>query len=234
MIVVFGSINIDLVTRAERIPAPGETVLGGDYVAIPGGKGANQALAARRAGAEVALIGAYGADGFAETAISLLRADGVDLSACRAVDKPTGVAFITVDPQGENAIVVASGANAEARASQLEASTLTTRDILLLQREVPIAEMEAAAGRGGAARASCSTRRPPARSPRNCWPISTISSSTSTKRLSSAPGSTFPATRRPSPPKSTRATASPPSSRWARPARWPSPRGGAFRRRRPR
>src|SRR5271156_4636743 len=113
MIVVFGSINIDLVTRAERIPGPGETVLGGDYETNPGGKGANQALAARRAGAKVSLVGAYGADGFADVALSLLRSDGVDLAAARATTKPTGAAFITVDPQGENAIVVAAGANAE-------------------------------------------------------------------------------------------------------------------------
>jgi ribokinase len=145
MIVVFGSINIDLVTRAERIPAPGETVLGGDYVTIPGGKGANQALAARRAGAKVALVGAYGRDDFASVALSLLQADGVDLAASRATSKATGAAFITVDPHGENAIVVASGANAEANAAQLEATGLGAGDFLLLQREVPIAEVEAAA-----------------------------------------------------------------------------------------
>jgi ribokinase len=145
MIVVFGSINIDLVTRAERIPAPGETVLGGDYVAIPGGKGANQALAARRAGAEVAMVGAYGRDDFAATALSLLKADGVDLRASRASAKATGAAFITVDPKGENAIVLAAGANADASADQLGAILFGRDDFLLLQREVPIAEVEAAA-----------------------------------------------------------------------------------------
>ena len=148
MIVVFGSINIDLVTRAERIPGPGETVLGGDYVAIPGGKGANQALAARRAGAKVAMVGAYGADSFARTALSLLDADGVDLRFSIETSKPTGTAFITVDPEGENAIVVASGANAQARATQLEGVGFGFGDILLLQREVPIAEIEAAAAFG--------------------------------------------------------------------------------------
>jgi ribokinase len=145
MIVVFGSINIDLVTRADRIPAPGETVLGGDYDAQPGGKGANQALAARRASARVAMVGAYGPDAFAEEALSLLRRDGVDLSASRKTVKPTGAAFIVVDPKGENAIVVAPGANAEARASQLEQVPLGPGDLLLLQHEVPIAEVEAAA-----------------------------------------------------------------------------------------
>lgn len=145
MIIVFGSINIDLVTRAERIPGPGETVLGLDYVANPGGKGANQALAARRAGAKVAMVGAYGRDGFADEALALLRADGVDLSASRAVNKPTGAAFIVVDDHGENAIVVASGANAEARASQLAALSIGPADWLLLQREAPESEVEAAA-----------------------------------------------------------------------------------------
>lgn len=145
MIVVFGSINIDLVTRTERIPGPGETVLGGDYQLVSGGKGANQALAARRAGAKSALVGAYGQDEFADAALALLRADGVDLSACRVVDKRTGTAFIAVDPDGENAIVLSSGANALAQASQLESLPLGPGDLLLLQREVPIAEVEAAA-----------------------------------------------------------------------------------------
>ncbi len=144
MIVVFGSINIDLVTRA-KIPAPGETTLGDDYEAIPGGKGANQALAARRAGAVVALVGACGADGFAAPALKLLREAGVDLSATREVAKPTGAAFIVVDPSGENAIIVASGANREARAAQLEGIAFGAGDLLLLQRETPDAEVEAAA-----------------------------------------------------------------------------------------
>jgi ribokinase len=144
MIVVFGSINIDLVTRA-KIPAPGETTLGGDYVAVPGGKGANQALAARRAGAKVALVGACGADSFAGAALALINAEGVDLGATRTVARPTGTAFIVVDPSGENAIVVAAGANAAASAEQLEGLPFGKGDLLLLQREVPEAEVEAAA-----------------------------------------------------------------------------------------
>ena len=89
MIVVFGSINIDLVTPVERLPRAGETVLGPGYALHPGGKGANQALAARRAGAAVTLIGAVGKDAFGDTALSLLAADGVDLghvSASRPAD----------------------------------------------------------------------------------------------------------------------------------------------------
>ena len=156
MIVVFGSINIDLVTRAERIPGPGETVLGGDYVTVPGGKGANQALAARRAGAKVALVGAYGEDGFAKTALSLLAADGVDLAFSRATAKPTGAAFITVDPHGENAIVVAAGANALASAEQLKTLPFGAGDMLLLQREV--ADPRGRSGRGAGAQPRSESR----------------------------------------------------------------------------
>lgn len=145
MIIVFGSINIDLVTRVDRIPGPGETVLGGDYVTSPGGKGANQALAARRAGSKVALAGAVGKDAFATQALALLRAEGVDLSATRDCNTPTGAAFIAVDARGENAIVVASGANLQARAAQLKSLPIGPGDILLLQRETPMAEAEAAA-----------------------------------------------------------------------------------------
>ena len=145
MIVVFGSINLDLVTRVERIPGPGETTLGEDYATSPGGKGANQALAARRAGAQVAMVGATGNDSFAAQALALLKADGVGLSATREVGAPTGAAFIAVDTHGENAIVVASGANRHAAAKQLEMLTLGAADILVLQRETPPAEVEGAA-----------------------------------------------------------------------------------------
>ena len=145
MIAVFGSINLDLVTHVPHIPAPGETVLGASYTRIPGGKGANQALAARRAGAKVALLGATGIDEFADLALSLLLAEGVDLSAIAKAPVPTGAAFISVDAQGQNAITVASGANGSAKGSQMERVTLHQGDVLLLQREVPDAEAEIAA-----------------------------------------------------------------------------------------
>jgi ribokinase len=145
VIVVFGSINVDLVTKVGHIPIPGETVLGPSYSIIPGGKGANQALAARRAGATVALVGATGRDGFADTALSLLRQEGVDLSAVAACEEPTGAAFIAVDARGENAIVVAAGANGQARAEQIKGLAWQSGDYLLLQRETPDAEGEAAA-----------------------------------------------------------------------------------------
>ena len=145
MIIAFGSINLDLVTRVAALPGAGETALGPSYAAHPGGKGANQALAARRAGARVALVGATGRDDFARQALALLRADGVDLSGVAEVDAPTGAAFIGVDARGENQIIVASGANAHAKASQLRARPMTSADTLLLQREVPEAECLAAA-----------------------------------------------------------------------------------------
>jgi ribokinase len=146
MIVVFGSLNVDLVTSVERLPAAGETAIGPAYAVHPGGKGANQALAARRAGADVALVGAVGRDAFAETALSLLAADGVDLAGIARVDAPTGAAFIAVDAAGANQIVVAAGANAHASAAALESMPLGEGDILLLQREVPESECLAAAG----------------------------------------------------------------------------------------
>ena len=145
MIAVFGSLNVDLVTPVERLPGAGETVMGPGYALHPGGKGGNQALAARRAGAEVVLVGAVGRDAFAEIALSLLAADGVDLTLVERVDAPTGAAFIAVDAAGANQIVVAAGANAQARADGLQDLSLGQRNILLLQREVPETECIAAA-----------------------------------------------------------------------------------------
>lgn len=140
MIVVFGSLNVDLVTPVERLPGAGETVMGPGYALHPGGKGANQALAARRAGAEVILVGAVGRDGFAEIALGLLAEDGVDLSRVAHIDAPTGAAFIAVDVAGNNQIVVAAGANALAKADAIEELKPGEGDLLLLQREVPESE----------------------------------------------------------------------------------------------
>ena len=145
MIVVFGSVNIDLVAQVERIAAPGETVIGPSYAVIAGGKGANQALAARRAGAAVAMAGAVGWDSFADAALVHLKGEGVDLSAMAVVDAPTGAAFIAVDQHGRNAITVAAGANGLAKAEQICSLDLKAGDYLLLQREVPDAEAQSAA-----------------------------------------------------------------------------------------
>lgn len=111
---IAGSINLDLVVQCERLPEPGETILGGHFSHHPGGKGANQALAARRLGGDVAMIGCVGRDSEADAALDLLDAAGVDLSGLtRLADFPTGVALIAVSAEGENQIVVAPGANAE-------------------------------------------------------------------------------------------------------------------------
>ena len=111
---VVGSINLDLVVRAERLPRPGETVTGASFARGPGGKGANQAVAAARLGAEVTMVGCVGSDGFADEALAGLREAGVR-EAWVTRDAPTGVALITVDGDGETTIVVAPGANAALR-----------------------------------------------------------------------------------------------------------------------
>ncbi|SHF50461.1 ribokinase [Kaistia soli DSM 19436] len=145
MITVFGSINIDLVCRTSHLPRPGETVPGSDYQLIPGGKGANQALAARRAGASVRMVGAVGADDMAAIALGELEKDGVDLGALVRRGPTTGMAIITVDDEAENTIVLSPGANARLTAADLASNPPGAGDTLLLQMEVPFAESLAAA-----------------------------------------------------------------------------------------
>src|SRR5450432_1610223 len=140
MITVFGSINIDLIVPVDALPRPGETVLGPEYRLSAGGKGANQALAAARAGARVRLVGAVGSDDFAERALADLRAAAVDLSGVVRRPDPTGAALICVDRHGENMIVVASGANRRVTADQIDDATLATPGLLLLQLETAPAE----------------------------------------------------------------------------------------------
>ena len=140
MITVFGSINIDLVTPVARLPRPGETVTGTAYTVVPGGKGANQALAAARAGARVRMVGCIGRDAFAQAAVSTLIRDGVDIDAVQRCEAPTGCAMIAVDQDGENLIIVASGANASATADQVQCDWLDETAIVLLQMEVPADE----------------------------------------------------------------------------------------------
>ncbi|ALW89367.1 ribokinase [Deinococcus actinosclerus] len=135
-VLVVGSVNADLTVRTARIPAPGETVLGGDAVTSPGGKGANQAVAAALAGAPVALIGAVGQDTFRDVALRGLQGAGVNLGGLLTLDAPTGLALITVSAQGENAITVASGANAHLTPAHLP-EDLGGVSHLLLQQELP-------------------------------------------------------------------------------------------------
>ncbi|MXU64552.1 ribokinase [Oceanomicrobium pacificus] len=141
MIHALGSINVDIVTRVDHLPGPGETVSGSDYRLIPGGKGANQVVAAARAGGDVRFAGAVGQDAFADIALSLLEQSGADLGAVARVDAPTGIALIPVAASGENSIVVAPGANAHVAASQLDLSAAGEGDILMIQNEVPEAEI---------------------------------------------------------------------------------------------
>jgi len=147
MIVVFGSINLDLAAAVERLPNAGETLAARSFAMSPGGKGANQALAARRAGSNVAMVGAVGRDPFADAALDLLREDGVDLSGVRAVDAATGVALIHVDARGENAITVIAGANARASADWVPDTALDASTIIVMQLEVPLREVDALARR---------------------------------------------------------------------------------------
>jgi ribokinase len=140
-VLVFGSVNVDLTFRLERLPGVGETVIGPGYAIAPGGKGANQALAAARAGAAaVRLCAAIGNDAFADEALRELRAEGVDLSAVRRVERPTGCASIGVDAAGRNQIMVAAGANAAASSDAVPDTWLGPDTILVLQMEVPWTE----------------------------------------------------------------------------------------------
>ncbi len=137
MVVVFGSINLDLVSRVARFPTPGETLGAESFATYPGGKGANQALAAARAGSTVRFFGAVGHDALADPALELLRAGGVDLGGVARVAERTGCATILVDAHGENCIVVAAGANAHADPETVPDAALTPATILVLQHEVP-------------------------------------------------------------------------------------------------
>jgi ribokinase len=144
VIITIGSINLDLISTVARLPRPGETIPATGFRTAPGGKGANQALAARRAGSAVQMVGAVGRDAFAAEATELLSQAGVDLSAVHPVDATTGTATILVDNSGENVIVVAAGANGALRPDNLAAIGMKGGDVVLLQHEVPLATVEAA------------------------------------------------------------------------------------------
>lgn len=140
-IIVVGSLNMDLVAHAPHHPQPGETILGGDFATFPGGKGANQAVAAARLGAHVKMVGRVGGDSFGEALLQTLARDGVDTTHIRRVpESPTGVALIVVDATGQNTIVVAGGANAMLTAEDVSAaeSAFAGSAVLLLQLESPL------------------------------------------------------------------------------------------------
>jgi ribokinase len=157
---VVGSANLDLVARAPRLPRPGETVGGATFARIPGGKGANQAVAAARLGADVRFVGAVGRDDFARQALEAMRADGVRTDAVEA-DAPTGVALIVVDDAGENTITVAPGANALLRPEHVAGAG--EADAVLCQLEIPVDVVAEAARQ---ARFLCLNAAPARRLPR--------------------------------------------------------------------
>ncbi len=152
MLTVFGSINMDLIMQVSELPKPGETVLTDRYLTKPGGKGANQAVAAARSGGDVAMVGAVGQDGYGDSLLNTLKDDGVDISAVARSEDPTGIAYICVDQSAENFIAVASGANRLPTANQLGEDMLRDGDTVLMQMEVPPEEnwrvIDRAANRG--------------------------------------------------------------------------------------
>ncbi|GAB2546845.1 ribokinase [Nocardia heshunensis] len=145
-IAVVGSINMDLVTTVGRRPQPGETVSGEGFALVPGGKGSNQAIAARRAGAEVDFVGAVGDDVFATALRDVLSEAGVGVSRLRVVDGPSGIAAIVVDGGGENTIIVVAGANGRmTELTAAERQTIAAADVLMCQLEIPVETVLAAA-----------------------------------------------------------------------------------------
>lgn len=139
-IMVIGSSNTDMTVVTERHPEPGETVLGGHFNMGAGGKGANQAVAAKRLGGDVAFVCKVGSDLFGNNSIERYKAEGLDVKNVLRSEAPSGVALITVDASGENSIVVASGANAEVTVEDIETvrDVIESSSILLLQLEIPV------------------------------------------------------------------------------------------------
>lgn len=144
MIITIGSINLDLIATVDRLPGPGETVPGTSFTTAPGGKGANQALAAARAGAGVRMVGAVGKDAFAGEALALLKAGKVDLSAVAETHSSTGTAHILVGGDGENMIAVVAGANNTVVPGDVAKARLGKGDVVLLQHEIPLDTVDAA------------------------------------------------------------------------------------------
>lgn len=146
LIAVLGSINMDLVTTTTTRPAPGETVLGRGFTMVPGGKGANQAVAASRAGGRTMFLGAIGTDVFAPRLRAVLTESGVDTTGLRTIEGPSGIATIVVDDSGENSIIVVGGANtAVTDLTPADLTAVAAADILVCQLEIPLETVTAAA-----------------------------------------------------------------------------------------
>ncbi|MCP3799466.1 ribokinase [Allokutzneria sp. A3M-2-11 16] len=148
-VVVIGSANADLVVALNRRPGPGETVMGSDLVVSPGGKGANQAVAAGRLGADVVFLGAVGEDEHGALLLDSLRGAGVDVSHVARPDRPTGNAYIMVTPDGENSIVVSPGANSAVSESDVDAARAVLADaaVMVLSLEIPLSTVDYAVAR---------------------------------------------------------------------------------------
>jgi ribokinase len=149
-VLVIGSANADLVVPADRRPGAGETVLGGDTVVMPGGKGANTAVAAAKLGADVALFAAIGDDSYGAILTESLRRAGVHTELLRVLERPTGIAYITVTPDGENSILVSPGANSALEPTTVE-DALAGAKIMAASLEVPLPTVERAVAAASAA-----------------------------------------------------------------------------------
>ena len=149
-VTVLGSLNMDISVTVPRLPGPGATVLGSAARFTPGGKGANQAVAAARLGADVRMVGCVGDDDFGRQLLAALRAEGIDTGAVRTVRSvPTGLAMIAVDADGENLITVAPGANHQVGPPDVAAATENPRDILVISAEIPAPAITQALGHDG-------------------------------------------------------------------------------------
>ncbi len=150
MLVILGSVNADLLFKVEKLPAPGETVLCPSYAIAPGGKGSNQAAAAAKAGAATRFVGHLGDDAYGPVVRNLLVEAGIDTGGLAVSERPTAIAVIGVDAKGENAIIVASGANLDTHAGQVEDALLGPSTTLLCQNEIRMSETAAVLARGKA------------------------------------------------------------------------------------
>jgi ribokinase len=163
-VIVTGSINMDIVVSTPRLPQPGETVSGSELGFFPGGKGANQSVAAARVGAETVFVGGVGDDRFAPELTSFLAGSGVDTSGVRVIPGgSTGVALITVDARGENSIVVVPGANGRLEPADAERARIDRGDVAVAQFEVPMATTAAALAHARAHGATTMLNAAPAR-----------------------------------------------------------------------
>ena len=149
-VVVVGSLNMDLVTRASRLPRAGETLIGQTFTTVPGGKGANQAVASARLGADVSMIGCVGTDAYGIQLRDALLVEGIDCRAVSTVEGSSGVALIVVDDTSQNAIVIVAGSNGELTPASLQAfdTVLQVANVIVCQLEVPMATVGYALKRG--------------------------------------------------------------------------------------